>query len=220
MTRFLDDPLDHLLSRLEQMDLPHPRWIIGMSGLPGSGKSTLAAHLAEAVNSRAASNVMMALGMDGFHFTKAQLQQMPHTEELFARRGAPWTFDAAALAQRLASLRDAAGKTTVAWPAFQHEIGDPIEAAYVVAPEIRLVLVEGLYLLHQNDGWQTVSESFDERWYLDTPLEVALQRLTQRHMTAWNLTRAAAEQRIAANDALNAQIVAQTRSRADWFVES
>jgi pantothenate kinase len=52
--------------------------------------------------------------MDGFHLTKAQLQEMPNPQAAFARRGAPWTFDPAALAQRLKMLREGAGKAPVA----------------------------------------------------------------------------------------------------------
>ena len=161
---------------------------------------------------------MTALGMDGFHLTQAELKRMPDPGAVFARRGAPWTFDVPALAARLRAARDAAGGQTVSWPEFQHEIGDPVEAALTVTPETRLVLVEGLYLLCQNDGWAAVSRLFDERWYLDTPMETALERLTSRHMSAWGLTRAEAEARIAANDRLNAEIVSHSRAFADGRV--
>jgi pantothenate kinase len=215
MTPLLEDVIEHLLLRLQSSS---PRWMIGMAGLPGSGKSTLATHLATEVNARAGSLVMMALGMDGFHLTKAHLQQMPDPAAAFARRGAPWTFDPAALAQRLRLLRDGAGKMAVAWPDFQHDVGDPVEAAHLVLPVTRLILVEGLYLLHEDDGWDEVGRCFDERWYLDTPLELAMERLTNRHVAAWGLTREAALARIANNDGLNAQTVAATRERADWLV--
>jgi len=43
---------------------------------------------------------------------------------------------------------------------------------------------------------------------------------TNRHMAAWGLTRAAAQQRIATNDGLDAAIVAATRHRAHWLVTS
>jgi pantothenate kinase len=215
MTSLLESPVQHLLSRLE---LKTPRYMIGMAGLPGSGKSTLATRLADELNARAGSPVMMALGMDGFHLTQAQLQQMPDPEAAFVRRGAPWTFDPTALTQRLEALRRSAGEISVEWPDFQHDVGDPVEAAHIVMPATRLILVEGLYLLHEADGWDNVGLCFDERWYLDTPLEVAIERLTSRHMLVWDLTREAANERIAINDGLNAQIVAATRDRADWLI--
>ena len=150
---------------------------------------------------------MIALGMDGFHLTKAQLRQMPDPEEALARRGAPWTFDPRALAERLRQVRAAANRKSAAWPDFQHDIGDPVEGKLTVPPSARIVLVEGLYLLCQDGDWSEVSRSFDERWYLDTPLEVAMQRVTERHIRAWQWTREAAIARVELNDRLNAEIV-------------
>jgi pantothenate kinase len=186
--------------------------------LPGAGKSTLATRLAEEVNARMGPDVMLALSMDGFHLTRAQLNQLPNPEEAFARRGAPWTFDADALAARLHALRHVAGSAPVPWPDFQHDIGDPVEGAFVVPPNTRLVLVEGLYLLHRGDGWAAVSDSFDERWFLDTPMDVAMERVVKRHMLAWHWTREAAEDRVAGNDRFNAETVQQSRAYADFLV--
>jgi pantothenate kinase len=211
----LNNPPQHLISRLQSVE---KRYLVGMAGLPGSGKSTYAASLVESVNALCGSTVMVGLGMDGFHLTKAQLRQMPDPEAAFARRGAPWTFDSAALLHTLRSLRENADRNTVAWPGFQHDIGDPIEAASLVAPETRLILVEGLYLLYDRDGWDKIGDCFDELWYLDTPLAVAMERLTARHMEAWHLTREAAQMRIAHNDGLNAEIVESTRHRANWLI--
>jgi pantothenate kinase len=159
---------------------------------------------------------MVALGMDGFHFTKAALRQFPDPAEAFARRGAPWTFDAAALQQRLEQLRASYGRRDVPWPGFEHEVGDPVEGASTVPTSTRLIIVEGLYLLHRGDGWETVSACFDERWYLNTPLEIALERLALRHMQAWGITRDAADHRIATSDRLNAELVQNSARFADW----
>src|SRR5437868_1306631 len=117
----LDNPVGILLARL---DIDVPRWIVGLAGLPGSGKSTLAARLAEEVNARVGPGTMTALGMDGFHLSKAELSALPNPAEAFARRGAPWTFRPAALLERLHALRDAAGRAEVGWPSFVHEFGD------------------------------------------------------------------------------------------------
>jgi pantothenate kinase len=211
----IEAPLHHLLARREGKPA---RWIVGMAGVPGSGKSTLAARLTAEVNALAGPDTMIALGMDGFHLPKVELSRMPDPEAAFARRGAPWTFAPDALRQRLQALRENAGREAVPWPDFQHEIGDPVEAAQNVPPETQLILVEGLYLLHPADGWQAISPLFDERWYLDTPVEIAMERLARRHMRAWGWTRADAESRIAANDRLNAEIVAASRPFADWRV--
>jgi len=161
---------------------------------------------------------MVALGMDGFHQTRKLLMARPDAAEALARRGAPWTFDPEALAARLIRLREAKGTEPVPWPDFEHAVGDPVENAIWVPAVARIVLVEGLYLLHPADGWDAVNSQFDEVWYLDTPLEVALERLTLRHMAAWNLSREQAEARVAANDRLNAEMVATGRDRAQILI--
>jgi pantothenate kinase len=192
-----------------------PRRIVGLVGLPGGGKSTLAVQLVREVNQAEGEGTAMALGMDGFHLTRAQLAARPDAAAALARRGAPWTFDPAGLAARLRALRTAG--TRVAWPGFSHEAGDPVEGAATVLPTARLVLVEGLYLLHRGDGWD-LSGLLDECGYLDVPLDVALQRLAARHQAAWGMTPEQAWERIAANDRLNADVVMACRARADWRV--
>jgi pantothenate kinase len=213
--RLLEDPISQLFALL---DTDTPRRLIGLVGIPGSGKSTLAATMAKKVNANNPPDTMLALSMDGFHLTRAQLDQLPDPKAAHDRRGAPWTFDPKALASRLHALREAAGIAPVTWPDFQHDIGDPVEGKFVVPPTTRLVLVEGLYLLHQDDGWADVRDSFDECWYLNTPMDVAMERLVARHMSAWHWSREAAENRVAANDRLNAELVLQSRFRADFLL--
>lgn len=211
----LEQPVDQLRALLGSNPT---RWLIALAGVPGAGKTTLASRLAQAINARTAPNTMLALGMDGFHYTRAALQQFPNPAEAFARRGAPWTFDAAALEQRLQELRASAGRSDVPWPGFEHAVGDPVENALRVPASTRIIIVEGLYLLHCADGWETISQRFDERWYLDTPLETAMERLALRHMQAWGITRDAAEHRIATSDRLNANLICDTARFADWRV--
>lgn len=211
---YLQNPVEYLVNKLRSSN---KRLLIALAGVPGSGKSTLAARLQQQVNA-ATDGECTALGMDGFHFYKAELRQMPNPEQAFARRGAPWTFNVAALYERLLALRHAYGRESVTWPSFEHGVGDPVEDAQIISPTGRLIIVEGLYLLHNADGWERVSRLFDERWYLDTPVELSLERLAQRHMQAWGMSRAQAEARIDGNDRLNAELVRSSVRSANWRV--
>ena len=209
-------PVQHLLDLLQGAAVrPQQRTIIALAGLPGSGKSTLAAALAQAVNAQAGPGSMVALGMDGFHLTRASLAQFPDPAAALRRRGAPWTFDPQALALRLQALRQRS--TPVSWPAYEHSVHDPVEDALTISPDTPLVLVEGLYLLHHGHGWD-MAGAFDERWFLDVPLDTAHERLARRHMATSGQSRVQAEARIAVNDRLNAEIVEASRARADWLV--
>ena len=214
----LADPAGRILDWLNTH--PSGRRVLGLVGLPGSGKSTLAAQLEHEVNTRAGAPVMQALGMDGFHWSRATLATFPDPAAALARRGAPWTFDAAGLASRVRALRNAAGMQpvpVVAWPGFEHGVGDPVPDAIPVPGAARVLLVEGLYLLHQDHGWQ-LDGLLDECWYLDVDLDTAMERLVARHQASWALTRAQAEARLARNDRENAGIVLTTRPRAAWRV--
>ncbi|APW38680.1 hypothetical protein RD110_16945 [Rhodoferax koreense] len=190
-----------------------PRILVGLVGQPGAGKSTVAARWADAVNRQAGAGRMQVLGMDGFHLPRAALARMPDPALALARRGAPWTFDPAGLRQHLQALREG---RAVTWPDFQHDIGDPVADAFTVTPDTRLVLVEGLYLLHQGDGWD-LQGLFDEVWFLDVPPAQARRQLAERHQRAWGFTPEQAEARIDASDGLNAELVWAGRERADWL---
>jgi pantothenate kinase len=214
----LNDPV----SRLLQLMLPlkeadaSKRTIIGVVGLPGSGKSTIAAKLVDSVNECRHSKTAVALSMDGFHLTKAALAQFADPAAALQRRGSPWTFDPAGLASKLHQLRHNTAASST-WPDFQHGVGDPVADAIVVEPSVKLIIVEGLYLLHREHGWN-LTGLLDECWYLDTSMDVAMERLVKRHMASWGFSREQALDRLAMNDRLNADIVLQSRERADYFV--
>ena len=215
MPPVLAQPLDYVGTALNS---PSTRLLIGLVGVPGAGKTTLAAHWATHLNAAHGAGTAVALGMDGFHLTKAQLAQSSDPVAAFARRGAPWTFDAAGFVAALQRVRQSADVCAATWPGFEHAIGDPIADATTIPAATRIVIVEGLYLLHDDDGWQDVRGQLDVCWYLDTPLPVAMDRLAQRHMQAWGFTRHQADERIATNDGLNARLVADSAARADFLI--
>jgi len=210
----LNDPMGRLL-RLTEANASK-RIVIGVVGLPGSGKSTLAHQLVNAVNARTNAKAAVALSMDGFHLTKATLAQFADPAAALARRGSPWTFDPADLADKLKQLRQNPDES-ITWPDFQHGMGDPVADAITVSPATKLIIVEGLYLLHREHGWN-LKGLLDECWYLDTPMDVAMERLIKRHMASWDFSREQALDRLAINDRLNADIVLQSRERADYLV--
>lgn len=216
----LNDPVGrllHLLNRMKEADASK-RMVIGLVGLPGSGKSTLAAKFVDAVNQQTGSPTAVALSMDGFHLSKAALAQFADPAAALARRGSPWTFDPAGLAIKLQQLQNNPAESTT-WPDFQHGVGDPVADAICINPEVKLIIVEGLYLLHREHGWN-LNGLLDECWYLDTPMNVAMERLVKRHMVSWGFSREQALDRLAMNDRLNADIVLQSRARADKLVQA
>jgi pantothenate kinase len=193
------------------------RTLIGLTGGPGSGKSTLADYLLNHFTKQQNTQII-CLSMDGFHLSKAQLKALPNSEKAFARRGAPWTFDSASFIERVEKIKQGYQKDDILWPSFDHALGDPIEDDLSIRKETKVIIVEGLYLLHQQDGWQNAQNLFDEHWFLDIPMNVSIQRLAQRHMKAWDFSHEQAMDRIHQSDGLNAELVATYKDQADWLL--
>ena len=182
---------------------PAPR-LVALVGIPGSGKSTVAG----AVAARVPGAVVVP--MDGYHLPRAALDAAG-----LARRGAPDTFDPAALRADLRRLRESGGG---GFPAFDHAAQDPQPGAVVVPPEAPLVIVEGLYLLLRS--WP-VADLFDASVFLDCDLETALDRVAARHLACGlEATPAAARARADTNDRRNARTVLDDggRARADLVI--
>jgi pantothenate kinase len=180
--------------------------LVAIAGVPGSGKSTLA----EVLRGRWPNAAV--LPMDGYHLPQRSLDP-----EAMRRRGAPRTFDPARLRPDLLHLK-ATGSGL--FPAFDHEEGDPREAAIHIVPTTTPVFVEGLYLLLRE--WQ-LEELFDFRVFIDCPLDRAMRRLAARHLACGLEPDAdAARTRVETNDRLNAELILadRCRERADLVVRN
>ena len=87
---------------------PSERYIVAIAGIPGSGKTTTASEVIKLLNDTPKpchSTHAALLSMDGFHLSRATLDQLPNREEAYIRRGAPWTFDAEAFLKFMQRLR-------------------------------------------------------------------------------------------------------------------
>lgn len=179
-------------------------YLLALAGIPGSGKSTFGRLLCEQLPGA------LVLPMDGYHLPKAKL-----TAAELPRRGARHTFDSESLRADLTRLKSSrAGE----FPSFDHAEQDPRPNAIRVAPETRLVIVEGLYLLMRE--WQ-LEPLFDLKIFLDCELATALDRVAARHLSCGLAkTMAAAQARAQQNDRLNALEILNDgcRERADLVI--
>ncbi len=197
------------LARLDALIAAGRRQLLGLVAPPGGGKSTLAAALAAARPGQ-----VQVLPMDGFHLAQTELVRLGRAD----RKGAPDTFDAAgfvALLQRLRAQRPA--DPPVYAPEFRRELEEPVAGAVAVAPDTPLLLVEGNYLLLEDEGWGPVAGLLDACWYLDLPDAVRVPRLVARHVAHGRSPEAALEW-VMRSDEANARRIAATRPRADWVL--
>jgi pantothenate kinase len=185
------------------------RYLLGITGIPGSGKSTFASQLTEAVNRLAGCLVAAMVPMDGFHYSNAFLK----AQGLATRKGSPSTFDVAAFVERLRQLRQVPPAAICA-PLYSRVAHEPVADAVAIGPEIKLIVVEGNYLLLQLPPWDEVQPLLDAVWFIDIPIDLAMARTYRRHLTGGRSEKEAGE-KIVANDRPNAELVLVTRDRAD-----
>jgi pantothenate kinase len=200
------DAIDVLVARA-RLD----RVLLGVVGPPGAGKTRFSARVAAHVDEHHGVGMAGVVPMDGFHLANEVLVTLGRRD----RKGAPDTFDVDGLVNLLERLarRD---EPVVYAPRFDRQREEATAGALAVPQAIRVVVVEGNYLLHTAGPWARVRPRLTEVWYLDTPAAVRRQRLLQRQRRTYGPDAGA--EWVARVDEPNAVIVEATRARADRII--
>lgn len=183
------------------------RFIVAIAGPPGSGKSTLAERLHEVLPQEKS----VVVPMDGFHFDDAVLND----RGLRPRKGAPETFDYAGFAALLKRIR--AAEPEIAIPVFDRSMELSRAGAAIVGSDVKFVLVEGNYLLLDEEPWSALAGLFDFSIFVDVQRPELERRLMERwrgHGKSDDDARAW----IASNDLPNIERVLARRRNADLVV--
>ncbi|KAK2024050.1 phosphoribulokinase/uridine kinase [Colletotrichum zoysiae] len=201
----------------------HPRLIIALAGPPGSGKTTIARRVVSDLNAspepRPKSVVVSA---DGFHLPLEALRALPNAAEAVARRGAPWTFDGPGVVRLVRQLRASAGLRPVRAPTFDHELGDPVPCGLTVGADVEVCVVEGNYLLADEEPWGRIAPLVDDRWLVRVEPTLARDRVAARHVAAGiEDTMEKALLRAESNDMVNGEYIAgRSEGRYDLLIDS
>lgn len=185
------------------------RQIIGIVGAPGTGKSTLAEHVAGLL----ANDGCVVVPMDGFHLANAIIDGTP----LQRRKGSIDTFDIGGYLSLLRRLRER-DEPVIYAPSYRRGLEEPIAASIAVPQSVLFVITEGNYLLGETEPWGQVREFLSETWYVDTPHDIRLSRLIQRHIT-FGKSPAEAVEWANGPDEDNARYVETTKIRANRIIE-
>lgn len=197
--------LEAAVARAAEFAARPGRALLGVAGAPGAGKSTLSAAIADRVPG------VVVVPMDGFHLPTAVLEARGDVD----RRGAIDTFDGPGYIALLRRLR--AGEAVRA-PSFDRSREEPVPGAIPVPADAPLVLTEGNYLLVDEPPWSDVATLLDETWFVATPEPLRLAWLEARFVGhGWD-PEIAHERVTRGSDAVNARLVAATRTRADHVV--
>ena len=170
-----------LLRRLTRLQATRGgRLVAFLAAPPGAGKSTLATFLELLSGQTPDVTPVQAVGMDGFHYPNAYLDGHSFEEDgrtvgMRSRKGAPQTFDVDGLRAALLDVRDANPRP---WPTYSRVLHDVVPASLPIREKI--VLVEGNYLLLDQDRWTGLADLADYTVFLSAPEPLLQERLVAR----------------------------------------
>jgi pantothenate kinase len=153
------------------------RIAVGLAGGPGVGKSTIAAEVVRVLNLEV-PNFAALVPMDGFHMRHRKLEEIGLVE----RKGAPETFEGATFAAFLMRIKGA--RRAVNGPGYSRQIEDVVDDAFTIPAEVKVLIVEGNYLLLPTPPWDLVKPLLDLSIFLHVPREKVMWRLMKRHAEA------------------------------------
>ncbi len=172
-----------LLKRLTQLRREKGRRILAMlAAPPGAGKTTLLTFLEKLSRERENAEAVQIIGMDGFHRRQEYLLShyvMRGGEQvaMVDIKGAPVTFD---LERLVSGVKKVAAGETCGWPVYDRMLHNPVEDAVRVDGSI--ILLEGNYLLLDEDGWRDLSAYADYTVSIRAGEEFLRSRLIDRKM--------------------------------------
>ncbi|WP_273726075.1 nucleoside/nucleotide kinase family protein [Brucella gallinifaecis] len=196
-----------ILTKLSNSD---GRLIVAIAGPPGAGKSTFSEYLRDAIN-KGGTEPAVIVPMDGFHLDNAILDE----RGLRSRKGSPPTFDCAGFADLLGRLKNASEDVVI--PVFDRTLDLARAGAAIVRADHRILLVEGNYLLLDQQPWTKLTPFFDMKIFLEVPFAELERRLIQRWLDHGH-TEVAARERALSNDIPNAELVVSTSRNANYVV--
>jgi pantothenate kinase len=208
--------LDALAETLADKAAAQPadaRLLVGLAGPPGAGKSTCAEMLNDLLNAsgQARSSVFQ---MDGYHYDDGVLI----ARGLRPRKGAPETFDVAGFRHMLGRLK-ANEEAEIAVPVFDRSLEIARAGARLIPRDINLLIVEGNYVLLDQDPWSSLAPLFDVTVNIRVPEAVLRQRLYARwegHGIPANEIPAKVE----ANDLPNGVLVLARSLKSDFVLRT
>ena len=203
-----------LLRRLTEMQRAAARRIlVFLAAPPATGKSTLLLFLAQLAQEHEEFTRVQALGMDGFHHPNRYLETHSILRDgvetpLKSIKGAPETFDVAHLAAKLAAAKEGA----TPFPVYDRRIHDVVPDALIA--DAPILLVEGNWLLLDEETWRALRPLADYRIRIDAPSALLKDRLIARKVQG-GLSEAEATAFCEASDARNVERFAAHAGAAD-----
>lgn len=206
----INDLADELLKRVAKLS-GSERLVVGVAGPPGVGKSTLCGRLAGLLNGNQ-PDIAAIFPMDGYHFDDGYLNQKGWR----AQKGAPHTFDVGGFIHTLKRLKTNL-EELIAVPVFDREIEISRAGARVILQDVRIILVEGNYLLLEEPPWDQLASNFD----ISVMLRAELNEIERRLGARWvehGMNPAEILEKLEANDLPNVRNVVLNSAVPDYEI--
>ena len=194
------------------------RLLVMLAAPPGAGKSTLLSFLEKLSRDHEDLCAVQAVGMDGFHRRQEYLESHfvfrgGKRVSMVEIKGAPVTFDLRRLTE---SVRQVKSGAVCGWPVYDRLLHNPVENAITIDGDI--VLLEGNYLLLDEDGWRDLSAYADYTVSVRAQEEMLRTRLIDRRVKT-GVDPAAAVRFVDFSDMPNVRLCLEKTMAADLQLE-
>ena len=152
----------------------------------------------------------VCISADGYHFENKTLT----AKGIRPDKGLPSTMDKEQFYRDMMALK-CQSTESVYFPIYDREIHDPVPNAIEVAPDVQIVIFEGLYLIH----WPRIRGLFDYHVYLEADMETMRTRLEERKLKTGG-TLDYARKHFERVDSKTMEIAARGKDRADIVIQS
>jgi hypothetical protein len=192
-----------------------PRVIIGIAGPTGAGKSVVAVLFKELAKQARLPFAFESVTIDAYHFHNHFLNShFSGGEPLKKVKGRFDTYDVGAL---VSDLKDFSSGENVSFPIYSRKLHDPVENGVLVETKNALLIVEGLWLLYDQAGWEAVGPLLDFSFFIDSDKDRAKEPVIRRHL-AGGRTLADAARYYELVDGRNSDLVLTTKHKADKVI--
>lgn len=191
------------------------RVIVGVAGPTGAGKSVVGVLFQELAQQAGLTFKFEVVTIDAYHYpNRFLLSHFSNGEPLKTVKGRYDTYDVSSLARDLKAF--AAGHR-MAFPAYSRKLHDPVSDSIAITEPSTLLLVEGLWLLFDQAGWEAIGPQLDFCYFIESDKERTRQAVIQRHMTGGR-SQEDATRHYEQVDGRNSDLVLATRHKADKVI--
>jgi pantothenate kinase len=193
------------------------RIIIGFTGPSGSGKSVLT-EILKVLAAHSSRATIVTLGIDAYSYTIEYLSREKDIDGalLLDHKGRFDTYDVSKLTSDLSSFL---GGEECSLPEYSRVLHDPVEGVINVGAGPAIMLLEGIWLLRDEDGWKEVKQYLEFSYFVRIDKERAKELVLKRHVRGGR-TEEDALRHYERSDEVNFDSIMATEKRADKSIPS